>query len=383
WMMAGAYNDGGSNPPPARDVRPAVEAFYEGMNRWIADGDRSLTAVLATGFVDHSLSGMPDRTASELLDDLSSLRSTTPGLRFEVLAIEAGKSIVAVDLLRSPGELASTPGWTVDLPDAQPSRELLRLDGTRVVERWAADDPWPGHAVSLAFDRAVGFNVFRQPAIQRFTLDAGSEVDLIVTETVVLLVESGELTVHMSGRDLAGSLQPPTEPIRAGGIRIFEPGDHLPVRSYDGRSVVFWTVGLDIIRVPGRAAGSLATGPVSGLEMDSLVSVPVKLPESDVRVSVSFRTVPAGTQLSADPAGMTAIAVVSGQLSGEPVSGDVSYCIDHESARLLTSVETAVAGQGFAAQSDAIASYRAIATSSVLLLSIAPSVVVRATPLFP
>lgn len=32
WMMAGAYDDGGSNPPPARDVRPVVEAFYEVMN---------------------------------------------------------------------------------------------------------------------------------------------------------------------------------------------------------------------------------------------------------------------------------------------------------------------------------------------------------------
>jgi len=32
WMMAGAYGNGVGDPPPDRDVRPVVEAFYEVMN---------------------------------------------------------------------------------------------------------------------------------------------------------------------------------------------------------------------------------------------------------------------------------------------------------------------------------------------------------------
>lgn len=357
------------------DARRTVEAFYEGINTWIATGEGPLEAVLAPGFVDHTLSGAPDRNAPELFDYLSSLRTALPTLQFEVIEIEASGAIASVELLGVPGQLPAIDGWSIGLPAQQSFREVLRIERERVAERWGSDDLWPKDAIEFEHELPPQAEAPRQPAIQKFTLDPVSEYELFVTGPVWILVESGALEVELSGWDESGTLRLPAEPISQGGARMVEPDGELHVRPLGQERVVLWTVSLDLILTPGNSMGNLAIDLPTDIRQDARVSLGVRLPKQEIRFSVRVITVPAETLLSMSAASLHAIAVVAGELQAQPKTGEIFYCFDGSRSRLLTGPQTALPEQGFANQRGSSATYQVAGPdpATLILLSIVPA----------
>ena len=357
------------------DARRTVEAFYEGINTWIATGEGPLEAVLAPGFVDHTLSGAPDRNAPELFDYLSSLRTALPTLQFEVIEIEASGAIASVELLGVPGQLPAIDGWSIGLPAQQSFREVLRIERERVAERWGSDDLWPKDAIEFEHELPPQAEAARQPAIQKFTLDPVSEYELFVTGPVWILVESGALEVELSGWDESGTLRLPAEPISQGGARMVEPDGELHVRPLGQERVVLWTVSLDLILTPGNSMGNLAIDLPTDIRQDARVSLGVRLPKQEIRFSVRVITVPAETLLSMSAASLHAIAVVAGELQAQPKTGEIFYCFDGSRSRLLTGPQTALPEQGFANERGSSATYQVAGPdpATLILLSIVPA----------
>ncbi|MEZ4505308.1 MAG: hypothetical protein R2848_05395 [Thermomicrobiales bacterium] len=114
----------------AQPTEPVVEAFYDGINAWIADKDPVLEQVLAPGFVDHTASESYGRSTEAFLGFLSDVRAAAPSLRFDIRAIEGSGAIVSVDLERSGMQIPSIDGWEIE------------LSGGAAVSRDLADRAW-------------------------------------------------------------------------------------------------------------------------------------------------------------------------------------------------------------------------------------------------
>jgi predicted ester cyclase len=339
----------------AKRAEPVVEAFYAGVNAWIADGDPSLESVLAPGFVDHTSSSAPDRNAAELLDYLSAVRTAVPSLRFDILAIEASGATVSVDLMWSPGTPSAVEGWTIALSVKQSFREILRIEKGRIAERWSSDDLWPSGSVLVEQTRPVGFEAYQQPSIQRFVLDAKGAFDLIATGTVMLWVESGELGIELSGTDQTGAIRFPADSLVPGSLRIVEPEGELRVRALGVDRVVVWTVSLDKILIP---IGVGNNNVLSVIHRDAKVSLELQLPTNAIKLSLLIVSLTPGSTLSTSAASLHAVAVVSGELQAHPHTGEVFYCFDGTRSRLLNGAETALSGEGFANQRGSSATYQ-------------------------
>jgi hypothetical protein len=354
---------------------PVVEAFYAGINDWIATENRSLERVLAPEFLDHTSSSAPDRNSAELFTYLSSVRTAVPSLRYDILAIKASGTFVSVDLIGVPGQLTLIDGWTIAPPAQQSFREILRIEEGRIVERWSSDDRWPSGSVLVEQTRPVGFETNQQPSIQRFVLDATGAFDLIVTGAVMLWVESGELGIELSGTDQTGALRFPTDSLVPGSLRIVELEGELRVRALGEDRVVLWTVSLDTIYPQTPPLGSLASNLPTGIQQDANVSLAAQLLTNAVQFSVQVVSLTPGSTLSTSPASMHAVAVVSGELQAQPQTGEVFYCFDGTRSRLLNGTETALPGEGFANKSGSSASYQVAGPdpATLILFAIHPA----------
>jgi hypothetical protein len=367
-------NDPGYAEAP--DTETIVRAFYDGIGSWITSGDRALDLMVTPEFIDHPMGGEPARDRAAFFSNLTSIRDSMPDLHLEITRIEAAGAIVSVDLTGSHGSLASMPGWSLELPAQVEFHEILRIEGHRIAERWHANDPWPYGFWSVERSLPVGAEQLRQPSIQRFELDPDAGAGLFVSGTVVVLVESGALSVDQSGLDLSGQEQPIPVPIRGGEVRIFEATGILEVRNQSERATRFWTVSLDQVLPPRLPPGAPASTIPIGIRHTANISVAVPLPRDGVALSLSGITLPSGTEIVIDGSGMHAVAITSGELQVESDSGEVFYRIDSTRYRAVGGGETATAGQGFAAADDGAATFRVTGDgpATLLLLTIAPVV---------
>ncbi len=330
-------------------TEPVVEAFYMGVNAWIATGDRSLERLIAPGFVDHTGSGAPDRSGSELFDQLSAIGAALPSLHFEILDIEAGGTIVSVELLGVSGRFPTIDGWSIALPAQQSFREILRIDENRVAERWSPDDLWPSGSPSVELDLSVGCRGLPAtfaPAVHpgvggRVRPHRRREPSCFGSSLVSCKSSSPDGT-----RPELSDFQP--SPFAAGTMRLVEPTGSLRVRALGGERVELWTVSLDTILVNEPSTGSLGSDLPSGIRQDASVSLSTQLPANGVRLLVHIVTLPVGATLSTSAASLHEVAVVGGALRAEPETGEVFYCFDRARSRLLTGPQTALPGQGFA-----------------------------------
>ncbi len=374
-LMADEDLRGSPAPVHVRQSEVVAQTFYEGVNAWIATGDRSLELVIAPDFVDHTLSQDPDRNDTAFFDHLSAIRAIVPSLRFDVLGIESSGSIVSVDLMSVAEELHPIAGWAIALPAQQLFREILLIEGNQVAERWSPDDLLPTGSAVIERTLPIGVETYRQPSLQQFTLDPESAFDLVASGTVMLWVESGELKVELRGWDQAGTLKFPTEPVTAGSIRFVEPSGDLHLRALGDERVQLWTASLDTILIPGGFIGQFTNDLSSGLSQNSNVSVAMQLPANSVRLSVQVVTLPVGTIVSMNPASLHEVMVIDGALLAQLESGEVFYCFDRSRSRLLTGAEIALSGQGFAVQRGSSAVYQVIGPqpATLVLLTIHPA----------
>ncbi len=375
-----------SNPPESVGVgqsETVVETFYEGVNAWIATGDRSLELVIAPDFVDHTLSQDPDRNGVELFEHLSAIGAILPSFRYDVLGIESSGSIVSVDLMSVAEELHPIAGWEIALPAQQTFREILRIEGERIAERWSPDDLLPTGSAPIERKLPIGVETYRQPSLQHFTLDPESAFELVASGTVMLWVESGELKVELSGWDQAGTLKYPPEPLAAGSIRFVAPTGELHLRALGEDRVQLWTVSLDQIWIPSGVVGQLTSNLPSGLSQQASVSLAMQLPANSVRLSVQVVTLPVGTIVSMKPASLHEVMVIGGALQAKLESGEVFYCFDRTRSRLLTGAETALSGQGFAVQRGSSAGFQVIGSqpATLILLTIHPATSLQNQPI--
>jgi len=248
----------------------------------------------------------------------------------------------------------------------------LRIEGGKIAERWSIDDLWPSGSLSGERELPVGAESYRQPSIQRFVLEPGSSFDLTVLGPVVLWVESGELALEMSGTDQAGVTRFPTEPLVPGSLRMVEPSSgKLRVRALGLEGVELWTAGLDAVSLPVAPAGMGYGNLPSGIEQDAGVALALQLRGQDVQLSVLVVTLPSGSVLSTSAASMHAAVVVSGALQAQPETGEIFYCFDGSRSRLLTGIETAHSGAGFANQRGGSAFYQVAGPDPATLVLVA------------
>ena len=358
----------------APDAEEIVQDFYDGIGSWITSGDRALDLMVTPEFIDHPMAGADPLDRSAFFSNLTSIRDTMPELQFEITRIETAGTIVSVDLTGSPGSLASISGWSLELPARVEFREILRIDGHRIAERWHANDLWPYGFWSVERSLPVGAEQLRQPSIQSFELDPKTDAGLFVSGTVVVLVESGALSVDQSSQDLTGMEQPAHAPIGVGEVRIVEPDGLLPVRNPAGSATRFWTVSLDQILPPRSPGDAPASAHPLGIRQIANISAAVPLSGDGVVLSMGKISVPAGTEIMTLAPGMHAIAVMSGELQVESAPGTVACRIDSTCSRAVGGGETAAAGQGFAAADGGSATFRVTGQgpATLLLLTIAP-----------
>jgi hypothetical protein len=326
----------GSRYADVADAEEIVQSFYDGIGNWITSGDRALDLIVTPEFIDHPMGGAPARDRAAFFSQLTSIRETMPDLRFEIMRIETAGTIVTVDLTDSSRNGATLSGWSLELPEDVEFREILRIEGHRIAERWHTSDPWPSGFWSVDRVLPTGAAQLHQPALQGFELDANTEAELFTSGSVVVLVESGTMFVDQSGRDLAGNIQPAYVPIEDGAVRIVEPAGTLLVRNSAGSSAKFWTVSLEPILPPRTPGDAPASAHPLGIRQFANISIAVSLSDHDVRISVCAVTVPADATLDTDSEGMTSVGVIGGQLQIESSTGRGYYSVDSTRFRAVT-----------------------------------------------
>jgi hypothetical protein len=350
-----------------------VAAFYDGVNARIASDKTSMDGLLSPRFVDHP-NDAPDRDRSGFLASLSAVADELPDLRFEITNVESTGTIASVVLVALPGESTRAHAWSIELPERIEVREILRLDGSLVAERWGSDALWPSTAWTFLHALPVGAEHLRRPALQAFTLDPLDTVDLFAPDTVVLWVAAGVLRVEPGGQDASGNARSAVDSVEAGELRLVEPEKGTVRITNDGaRRVVFWTASLDQLLFPTGALGHETRQAPITVRQSARVSLATELPEGGVRLELSKMTLPPGAELSVHAAAIEAVAVLEGSLQGGGTGSDVLYCFGSR-ARLLHERQIAAPGEGFAAPEESTVIYRVTSDgpATVLLLTVSP-----------
>ena len=354
-------------------TQSVVEAFYTGVNAWIATGDRSLEHLIAPDFVDHTASGAPDRSRSGTLRQLSAIGAALPSLNFEILEIEAGGTIVSVDLLGDSGTY-SHDRRDGRSPFQRNNRSARSCGSMRIGSRNAGAPTISGRAARFRSSkraRSASMRISNHPFSASCWMRSRA-FDFIATGTVIIWVESGELGIEMSGRDQTGAIRFPADSLVPGSFRMVEPEGELRVRALGVDRVVVWTVSLDKILIPIGVGNSNV---LSVIHRDAKVSLELQLPTNAIELSLLIISLTPGSTLSTSAASLHAVAVVSGELQAQPHTGEVFYCFDGTRSRLLNGAETALSGEGFANQRGSSATYQVAGPepATLVLFAILPA----------
>jgi hypothetical protein len=180
----------------------AGAAFYEELNGALAgDSDDKLRAVVTDDFVDHRGDEKSDRPAGMLIDQLTALGRTFPGMQLDVASIQPSGDDLIVDVVpvtSEPGEVAglmlAPAQWTGGI-------EVLRVRRGKVSDRWASTLP----SLSTTTFQNAAHSFFTQAdlaaRLYRIELLPGSAMDWIADELSLAMVESGSLAMTVEKPD--------------------------------------------------------------------------------------------------------------------------------------------------------------------------------------
>ena len=179
---------------------PAIGyAFYDGIEQILAGKDpAAFRQVLAPGFVDHGGGANADRTATELIDELTSLGQTFPNATLVVNDIEPASGTLVASVAPMTLSGATVGGVPFAMQASTPAYEVLRVRSGKVVERWSEGAP----AVEVrTFDDMAfiaGGTFAGTTRLDRFDLQKHTEVELRVQGSTVLMGEAGVTRVAMN-----------------------------------------------------------------------------------------------------------------------------------------------------------------------------------------
>jgi hypothetical protein len=349
-----------SNPSPR--ALATARAFYEGLDRLLATGDRSIEATVAPGFVDHPSSGQEDRTLQEMIDELLALRATLPHLRVTVLDLEQRDHQIAVRLEVDPGAPSSVLGVALEAPPPHQLLEFLSVEGAGVTERWEASGQLPAVLFSMGIDvRWDGTGVV-VPAIQHILLDPGRSMQLPHAGSVILRTEAGSVQLDREGVDLDEIRRPIQEPLDAGQVRVLDGNDPVMLRNVSSVPAELWALSANSSFPASAAPAQPRFVAFIPLPLSSEVrSIPRRL--SVVRISL-----PPGATIPAPAPGVIQTAVLDGALEVTVDNGRALVCRNGKTTHPFDDTVTITAGQGVSAKETASLSYRVVGPQPTTIL---------------
>jgi quercetin dioxygenase-like cupin family protein len=358
-----------TNPSPR--TLAVARSFYDGMNRLLASGDRSIETIVAPGFVEHTADGQGDRTLPEMIDWLLATRTTSPRMQMTVLDLEQRDRLIAVRLEVDPGTPVPIPGLPLTTPAPFQALEFLRVEGAAVTDRWNAGAELPVATLRLTFDFNWASTSLVTPAIQRLSLEPGDSIQLALGGPVILRVDSGRVRLDRSGIDLNGIRRPSQEPFGEDQVRIFDGADGLTLRNVSSDPAVLWALSAEGATAAEQAETHDATREPGYSRI--VAFIPLQL-SSDVldapqRISVTRITLPPGTTVAPhDPGVIEEIAVLDGAIDVTVGQGRALMCTDGATAQPFDGTETIAAGEGVSARGAAALGYRVAGPQPATLL---------------
>jgi hypothetical protein len=173
---------------------PAVGvAFYAGLNRALAgEPDGEFQALVTDDFVDHADG---ERVPGALLDELTALGHTFPGIQLKVTDIRpSGDDLIVhvVPIVPEPGQIA---GLSLTPEGLTGGIEVLHVRRGQVSERWAGT--LPSLSATGFDDTAHSFyrSMKLSTSLYRIELQPGSRLSWRADELAVAMVEWGTLAV--------------------------------------------------------------------------------------------------------------------------------------------------------------------------------------------
>lgn len=307
------------------------------------------------------------------MNDLASVRSLLPQLRFEIVGLQAWGSLVAVHLEVGPGSAVASLAVPLVAPADISVDEFLRIERGKVVERWGSDDRLPALAWTLSTDFDRTGPRLSGPVIQRFSVPAGQEIALTGKDSAVLRVVSGELQPDRVTVDPRRGELPTSDPIGVGQLRIVTITDTLVLRNRSNAAtefLAFSLYGLYPVDTAASSAGDSATEP--GVEVADLTYMPLQMTAplgQRLRLSVTEVTLPVGATVALHAPGVVEeVVVLDGALEVSVQDGRALISTGDGQARLFDGIETVSAGQGISTSSIASVGYLVVSAHPATLL---------------
>jgi hypothetical protein len=205
--------------------------FYEAINHLLASGDDlELRRLLHPDFINH---GAVDTSAAAMVDDLRSLRSIDPQFRVRTAGIRIGGDLALVTIDPATPGSGTFLGMPVTGPGLFADHETIRIEDAMVIERWGparASSRFTTYpSISIPADR-LATGALR---LERLTFDAHAESSVHRNNGLLLIVESGVVSISMEGdpdgqtmlHRLRSDRQVDASPLESDRPRALLPGD--------------------------------------------------------------------------------------------------------------------------------------------------------------
>lgn len=219
--------------PDLSTADPAVGyAFYAGIDQVLDGGSPDdLEQVVSHDFVDHLGNGSEDRSADEMVEELTAFGAAFPGTHVDVIDIQASSSSLVVSIAPVGARPVVVAGMTFSTQAAPGGYEVLRIRHGKVSERWTAGVP----AVRASTYEEASFNRWRSPGVatrlDRVALPVDGWVAGYPGESVLLVLESGSVHLEVNFVDADENKQSVTSSLESGRVVQIVPGARIRVEN--------------------------------------------------------------------------------------------------------------------------------------------------------
>ena len=207
------------------------EAFYSTLNVALSGGPTEpLAAMLAGIFRDHDSTTGATRTHAEFLDHVRAMAASPQGIRLEPVSVQvAGESLV-IGIDSDRGERLQVAAMTVEVEVPGLHFETLRVEGGKIVDRWAPSIPWLEVVDSGAAAIPLPALTEVSATMMRVTVSGGMAYEWNTTSSGFLTIESG--TGRWTSSTTSSGVEP--APLQPGEFVGFSKKERVRLRAVDG-----------------------------------------------------------------------------------------------------------------------------------------------------
>lgn len=203
----------------------AGHAFYAGIDQVLAGGDPSALKQAVTGdFVDHVGDGETDRSADELIEDLTAFGASFPGTQIQVTDMQASASSLVAAIAPIAPKPVPVAGMTLTAQASNGGYEVLRIRNGKVSERWTAGLPEISTTTfeAASFTTSATANVATR--LDRIVLPRGSSYVHRFGGPAMLVVEQGAVRFGMDFINSANEPEQRMDTLAEGSAVGVKPG---------------------------------------------------------------------------------------------------------------------------------------------------------------